>query len=243
MRRVAAAWSALALAVLGLVVTTGGPAGAQVPCTGRQTASSATVSPGSVRPGETLTLSGSGFAANVVLGIGLFRPPVVLATVASSTTGTYSAAIHLPLGTPPGQNEITVFGHGPNGTCHQSLALFSVEHFPHPPVTHVLPPPTIVVPVVVTAAPVPIVVQQRWLAPAPPHRYWWRRDLSSCSWASTCSAPAGGARSPAEGRGRDGGVTPGQEATGRRRRRRRMERRSASVVPPQTPNGWSVARA
>jgi hypothetical protein len=159
MRRVAAG-AALAMAMVGLVVAAG-PGAAQVPCTGPQTASPATLSAASVLPGESLTISGSGFANSVVLGIGLFRPPVVLGTVASSTTGTYSATVQIPLGTPPGQNEITVFGHGPNATCHQSLGLFTVRELPTPPPTVVtIVVPTSVVVVTPTTAPAPIVVQQ-----------------------------------------------------------------------------------
>ena len=50
--------------------------------------------------------------------------------MASDSFGNYTATMRLPLETPGGQNEITVFGHGPNGTCHQSLALFSVRERP-----------------------------------------------------------------------------------------------------------------
>jgi hypothetical protein len=127
MRRV---WTGLLMAatsVAAIVMSTATGASAQMSCTGAQTASPAGVSPSVVGAGELLALSGGGFAANQVLGIGLFNPPVVLASVASDAFGNYSATIRLPLETPGGQNEITVFGHGPNGTCHQSLALFSVR--------------------------------------------------------------------------------------------------------------------
>jgi hypothetical protein len=158
MRRVSAAWAAAAIVALGIVVATAGPASAQTSCQGTQTASAATVTPASLLPGETLSLSGGGFAANQVLGIGLFRPAVVLASVASDANGNYTATIQLPLGTPPGQNEITVFGVGPDSTCHQSLALFTVKELPAPPVTVIIVTPTVIPPV--TSAPVPIVVQQ-----------------------------------------------------------------------------------
>jgi len=159
MRRVSAALAALTLVALGVVVMSAGPASAQATCTGAHTASQAAVSSASVLPGETITLSGGGFAANQILGIGLFRPPVVLASVASDVNGNYSAGIQIPPGTPPGQNEITVFGVGPLGTCHQSLALFVVREVPVPvTVTLVFPPPTFLV--YATTAPTPIVVQQ-----------------------------------------------------------------------------------
>jgi len=153
------------LAALGVVAMTAGPAGAQVPCEGVQTASPATVSPGSILPGESFTISGGGFAANQVLGIGLFRPPIVLGSVASDANGNYTATLQLPLGTPPGQNEITVFGRGPtivnttNHTCHQSLGLFTVRDLPVPiPVVSLVTPVTQIV--VASPAPTPIVVQQ-----------------------------------------------------------------------------------
>jgi hypothetical protein len=153
----------MAVAALGALVMTAGPAGAQVPCTGTGTASPAAVSPSSILPGESITISGGGFAANQVLGIGLFQPPAVLASVASDVYGNYAATIQLPLNTPPGQNEITVFGHGPDladgtPTCHQSLALFTVRELPQPvPVISVYTPP---VTYLVAGTPAPIVVQQ-----------------------------------------------------------------------------------
>ncbi len=116
-----------ATSVAAIAISTATGASAQMSCTGAQTASPAGVSPSVVGAGELLSLSGGGFAANQVLGIGLFNPPVVLASVASDAFGNYTATVRLPDDTPGGQNEITVFGHGPNGTCHQSLALFSVR--------------------------------------------------------------------------------------------------------------------
>ncbi len=130
MRRVFAGLLMAATSVAAIVISTASGASAQMSCSGAQTASPAGVSPTVVGAGELLALSGGGFAANQVLGIGLFNPPVVLATVASDAFGNYTATVRLPLETPGGQNEITVFGHGPNGTCHQSLALFSVRERP-----------------------------------------------------------------------------------------------------------------
>ena len=97
-------------------------------------------------PGETLTISGVGFAASTVLGIGLFNPPMVLGTVASNGLGNYTATVTLPFGTPPGQNEITVFGKGSDNACVQSLGLFTVKAPPVP----VTSPPVVVTPVFVT---------------------------------------------------------------------------------------------
>jgi len=163
MRRVSAAFAAMAMVVLGALVLTAGPATAQA-CSGPETASPASVIPGSLLPGDSLTITGGGFGGNQVLGIGLFRPPVVLATVASDVFGNYTATIQLPLVTPPGQNEITVFGRGADladgtPTCHQSLALFTVRELPVPvyvpPVVNVVQTPQLV-----ATAPVPIVVQQ-----------------------------------------------------------------------------------
>jgi len=155
------------MVALGVAVMTAGPASAQVPCEGTQTASPATMTPSSVLPGDSLTITGGGFAPNQVLGIGLFRPPVVLGSVASDANGNYSAVLQIPLGTPPGQNEITVFGRGPTivnttaNTCHQSLGLFTVRELPAPPVTVVSIVTPVVVPVTATPLiPAPIVVQQ-----------------------------------------------------------------------------------
>jgi hypothetical protein len=163
--------AAVALAALGVVVVTAGPANAQVSCTGVQTASPATVSTSSLLPGESITITGSGFANTTYLGIGLFNPPVVLGSVASNPNGNYTATVQIPVGTPAGQNEITVFGQGPNATCHQSLALFTVRQPPTPVtvtsvVTVFVPTPFVQTPqqtIIVTSpttAATPIVVQQ-----------------------------------------------------------------------------------
>lgn len=143
MRRVWAGSAALAMAVVGAVVLTASPASAQVDCTGVMTASPATVTPSSLMAGEILTITGGGFDGDQPLGIGLFNPPRVLGTVASDFHGFYRATVQLPFDTPPGQNEITVFGLGPYDACHQSLGLFSVK---------APPPPSTVAPILVTPA-------------------------------------------------------------------------------------------
>jgi hypothetical protein len=150
MRRVLAASGALAMAVVGVVMITAGPAAAQFDCVGTHTATPATVTPTSLLPGETLTISGVGFLASTPLGIGLFNPPVVLGTVASNGLGNYTATVTLPLNTPPGQNEITVFGEGSNNTCNQSLGLFTVRALPVP-VPPVTSAPVFVAPIVTGA--------------------------------------------------------------------------------------------
>ncbi|MEA2902308.1 MAG: hypothetical protein QOH36_2195 [Actinomycetota bacterium] len=144
-RRLLAASAALAMAVFGVVAMTAGPAAAQTDCSGEHRGTPATVTPTSLRPGETLTISGVGFAASTVLGIGLFNPPVVLGTVASNGLGNYTATVTLPFGTPPGQNEITVFGKGSDNACVQSLGLFTVTAPPVP----ITSAPVVVTPVVV----------------------------------------------------------------------------------------------
>ena len=144
-RRLLATSAALAMAVFGVVAMTAGPAAAQTDCSGERRGTPATVTPTSLLPGETLTISGVGFAASTVLGIGLFNPPIVLGTVASNGLGNYTALVTLPFGTPPGQNEITVFGRGSDNACVQSLGLFTVKAPPVP----VTSPPVVVTPIFV----------------------------------------------------------------------------------------------
>jgi hypothetical protein len=165
------------MGALGVVMTTAGPASAQTSsCVGTQTATPAVVTPSSVLPGESLTITGTGFGGNQALGVGLYRPPVVLGQVASNEFGNYTLTIQIPVGTPSGQNEITVFGVGPKKadgtpTCNQSLAPFTVKESPvpvtiygqpiyAPPITYVAPPLTIVVQGTVPTVVAPIVVQQ-----------------------------------------------------------------------------------
>lgn len=148
-----------ATVALATVVFGGTPAGAQITsCTG-QTASPAAVSAGTINSGDQLTVTGGGFSPNQVLSIGLSQPPVILATVASNTNGDYQTTITTPVTTPSGQNEIIVFGRGPNGTCHQSIALFNVTARPAP----VPVPVQVIQQPVIVSAPTPVVVA----APAP----------------------------------------------------------------------------
>lgn len=151
-----------ATVALATVVFGGTPAGAQITsCTG-QTASPAAVSAGTINAGDSLVVTGGGFAPNQSLSIGLAQPPVVLATVASNTNGDYQTTITTPVTTPSGQNQIIVFGRGPNGTCHQSIALFNVIARPVPqpvaPPVQVIQQPVIQQPVIITQAPTPVVV-------------------------------------------------------------------------------------
>ena len=206
---------------------TAGPAAAQFDCVGAQTATPATVTPTSLLPGETLTISGVGFLASTPLGIGLFNPPVVLGTVASNGLGNYTATVTLPLNTPPGQNEITVFGEGSNNTCNQSLGLFTVRALPLP-VPPVTSAPVFVSPIVtgtggvititgntLGTVPPPSWCSSPWPAPARRRRFSWPPACWPCSSACTwCGSPAAG---PSPDRA---GVPARSGAAGRSRRRR-----------------------
>lgn len=162
MKRLVFATMVAALSSFAVSVMLGAPAGAQQTCSGTQTASPGSLNTSTINAGDSLTVTGGGFAANVVLSVGIAQPAIVLATVASDANGNYSAVITTPREIPSGQNQVIVFGRGPIvntvQTCHQSIALFAVN--PRPiPTTPVYQQPIYVQPVavaspLVTTAPV-----------------------------------------------------------------------------------------
>ena len=66
------------------------------------------LSAGSVDAGTTLTITGTGFAADANLDIVLHSTPVTLATVTTGPTGAFSAAVTVPAGTAAGAHTIEV---------------------------------------------------------------------------------------------------------------------------------------
>lgn len=98
-----------AIAVMALAT---GTAFAQYPptATGGTTVSDATLA-----PGESLTVSGSGWEAGSSVTMTLFPDPVGLGTAAVSADGTFSASVTIPTSVSPGTHELRVSGTGADG--------------------------------------------------------------------------------------------------------------------------------
>jgi hypothetical protein len=106
----------------------GGGSGATTTTLPGTTQSAATVSKSVVDAGDTLTMSGNGFAPNASpLTITLLSDPVVLGTTAADATGHYSVVVRIPANTLPGTHTLVVSGAGADGHNHQSVATITVR--------------------------------------------------------------------------------------------------------------------
>lgn len=74
-----------------------------------------TVSDATVAPGESLTVSGSGWQSGSTVTMTLFSDPVGLGTAAVSGDGTFSAQVEIPSSVSPGTHELQVSGTGADG--------------------------------------------------------------------------------------------------------------------------------
>ena len=80
--------------------------------------------------GESITITGDGFAPNTTLTIELHSTPVVLATTQTDSAGNYSVIVVIPADTPPGAHEIVARGLGPNGEERTSVVTITVGAAP-----------------------------------------------------------------------------------------------------------------
>lgn len=106
-------WGALLItALLGLMFVGAGVAqAASYPPTQGAATTSSTV----VTPGQPLTVSGGGFAANTSVSVDLHSTVVHLATVTSNSSGVATATVTIPSSTPAGAHTITMTGLSPTG--------------------------------------------------------------------------------------------------------------------------------
>ncbi len=89
--------------------------------------SAASVSRPSASPGEQVTVSGSGFAPNVDLGITLRSDPVRLGVTRSDASGAYEATVSIPPETESGDHRIVIRGPSPTGKTHESSVAIAVD--------------------------------------------------------------------------------------------------------------------
>lgn len=93
---------------------------------GNATQSAASVNKSTVDAGDTVTMSGNGFAPNSVLTITLLSNPVILGTVSSDSFGQFTATVRIPADTLPGTHTLDVSGPDPTGHRHDAVATITV---------------------------------------------------------------------------------------------------------------------
>jgi hypothetical protein len=91
--------------------------------------------PDNAQPGETVTLTGSGFGANTSVVIELNPPPIVLGSTTSDSTGAFSIMATIPADT-TGTHTLTA-----NGIFCGSVSSSNIENPPPPPPSSTTPPP------------------------------------------------------------------------------------------------------
>jgi LPXTG-motif cell wall-anchored protein len=89
---------------------------------GPSSSSSASISDGVVAPGQSVTISGSGFADGKELAMTFFSTPVKLGTTTSNGNGAFRASVSIPRNAAPGQHQLVVTGPGARGGTHRAIA-------------------------------------------------------------------------------------------------------------------------
>lgn len=84
--------------------------------------SNASISDGVVAPGQSVTISGSGFASGKQLAITFLSTPVSLGTTTSNVNGAFRATVTIPRSATPGQHQLVVSGPGTRGGTHEAVA-------------------------------------------------------------------------------------------------------------------------
>ncbi len=80
-----------------------------------QYAGELSVSTTSLAPGESLRVSGDGYAPNAQVTITMFSAPVVLGVTRADATGFFSETVTIPAGTQPGPHRIEARGEAADG--------------------------------------------------------------------------------------------------------------------------------
>jgi LPXTG-motif cell wall-anchored protein len=93
---------------------------------GSSSSSSASLSDGVVAPGQSVTISGSGFADGKELAMTFLSTPVPLGTTNSNANGAFRASVSIPRNATPGQHQLVVTGPGARGGTHRAIARLRV---------------------------------------------------------------------------------------------------------------------
>jgi hypothetical protein len=104
----------------------GGGSGATTTTTVGVTQSVGTVSQSTASPGQTIGVSGGGFAPDKTLQVTYSDPPTSLGTTKSDSAGNFSTQVTIPTNATPGTGRITVSGPAPGGGTRQVTATVTV---------------------------------------------------------------------------------------------------------------------
>ncbi|UWP87206.1 fibronectin type III domain-containing protein [Dactylosporangium fulvum] len=89
----------------------------------------------SVAPGQSLVVSGTGFAPYSTVTITVYSDPAVLATVTTDGAGNFSASVTVPGDLPAGQHTFVALGVDPDGVAHSLKLALTVPAAGTPPAT------------------------------------------------------------------------------------------------------------
>ncbi|GAA0745344.1 fibronectin type III domain-containing protein [Dactylosporangium roseum] len=89
----------------------------------------------SVAPGQSLVVSGTGFAPHSTVTITVYSDPAVLATVTTDGAGNFSTPVTVPGGLPTGQHTFVALGVDPAGVPHSLKLALTVPAANTPPAT------------------------------------------------------------------------------------------------------------
>jgi len=88
---------------------------------GTATEGTATISSSSAQPGESVTISASGFVSSESVDVTLFSDPVLLGTAVADSAGRVSMSATIPSDTPPGAHRIELLGRQSGKSISVSL--------------------------------------------------------------------------------------------------------------------------
>jgi hypothetical protein len=83
---------------------------------------------GNAAPGQTVNISGSGFADNSTVTLTLQSNPIFLATVETNSSGSFSTSVTIPVGVPLGNHDIVATGVDAHGVALVQKTLVNVEN-------------------------------------------------------------------------------------------------------------------
>ncbi|MER7274684.1 hypothetical protein ABT369_09525 [Dactylosporangium sp. NPDC000244] len=78
------------------------------------------------QPGQTITITGSGYKPNTTITVAIYSTPVTVGTVTTDGTGAFSATVTVPAGLAPGSHTLVAAGLAPDNTVRYLTAAVTV---------------------------------------------------------------------------------------------------------------------
>ncbi|MBV8981879.1 MAG: choice-of-anchor L domain-containing protein [Acidimicrobiia bacterium] len=103
-----------------------GPGGTSSTTAPQATQSQGQSSASSPAPGQSITITGTGFAPNQPVTITATNPPTSLGTATSDPAGHVQAQVVVPVNAAPGPEQIVITGPAPGGGTHQVVVSFTI---------------------------------------------------------------------------------------------------------------------